>query len=146
MQEQIARIRQWFETLTPHTLMSIAMVYAPEARFQDPFNQVQGVRAIQSVYQHMFEQLSQPRFVITKTLTQDQTCVMIWTFLFSLRVQEYSIEGCTHFELNAQGLIVLHQDYWDAAQQVYEKIPLLGTALRILRRKLSVPAGTKKSL
>jgi hypothetical protein len=36
-------------------------------------------------------------------------------------------------------LIVLHRDFWDAAQQVYEKIPLLGSVVRMIRRKLSLP-------
>jgi hypothetical protein len=36
----------------------------------------------------------------------------------------------------------LHLDHWDAAAQVYEQIPLLGSVLRVLRRKLSLP-GTR---
>jgi hypothetical protein len=35
-------------------------------------------------------------------------------------------------------LIAIHRDYWDAAQELYEKIPVLGAVLRGLRRKLSI--------
>ena len=48
---------------------------------------------------------------------------MTWDFLFKCRGQAQKISGCTYFELNDQGLIILHRDYWDAAQQVYEKNP-----------------------
>jgi hypothetical protein len=57
------------------------------------------------------------------------------------RGQAQQISGCTQFELNDQGLIVLHRDYWDAGQQVYEKIPLLGSVMRMIRRKLSLPTA-----
>ena len=35
-----------FETLTPQTLPALAALYAEEARFRDPFNNVQGRAAI----------------------------------------------------------------------------------------------------
>jgi hypothetical protein len=55
-----------------------------------------------------------------------------------LRGQAYVIEGGTHFGINEQGLIVLHRDYWDASQELYEKIPVSGAVLRLLRKKLSI--------
>ena len=64
---------------------------------------------------------------------------MTWDFYFSCRGKAQSISGCTEFELNTEGLIVLHRDYWDAAAQVYEQIPVLGAILRFLRRKLALP-------
>jgi steroid delta-isomerase len=30
----------------------------------------------------------------------------------------------------------LHRDYWDAAEELYEKIPVLGSILRWLKSKL----------
>jgi steroid delta-isomerase len=67
---------------------------------------------------------------------------MTWDFHFTARAQPMTISGCTQFELNDQGLITLHRDYWDAAQQVYEKVPLLGAVLRLIRRKLALPTLT----
>jgi hypothetical protein len=37
--------------------------------------------------------------------------------------------------LDAQGLIVLHRDYWDAAEELYEKLPVVGALMRWLRRR-----------
>jgi hypothetical protein len=87
----------------------------------------------------MFDTLKQPRFVVTTRVERERDGFMTWDFLFECRGQPHQISGCTQFELNDQGLIVLHRDYWDAAQQIYEKIPLLGSVLRIIRRKLSLP-------
>jgi hypothetical protein len=39
-------------------------------------------------------------------------------------------------EFNAQGLVALHRDYWDAAEELYEQLPLLGTVLRGVKKRL----------
>lgn len=131
-------LAEWFETLTPASLQGIASVYAPNATFRDPFNDLRGVTSVRQVYQHMFETLVEPRFVITSKLIESGNAFMTWRFLFTLRGKAYVIEGGTRFVLDEQGLIAMHRDYWDAAQELYEKIPVLGAVLRGLRRKLSI--------
>lgn len=137
--ERFKVIAAWFENLSPNSLGTVAEIYAADAVFVDPFNTLFGLHAVQAVYQHMFDTLEQPRFVVTQSLAEVNKAFMTWDFHFTTRGRAMKISGCTQFELNEQGLIVLHRDYWDAAQQVYEKIPLLGVVLRALRRKLSLP-------
>ena len=139
MNTRFSDIADWFQTLTPASLERAGEIYAQDALFVDPFNQLTGLASVRAVYQHMFDTLKQPRFVVTKTVESGRHGFMTWDFLFECRGQAQKISGCTQFELNDQGLIVLHRDYWDAAQQVYEKIPLLGSVLRMIRRKLSLP-------
>ena len=38
--------------------------------------------------------------------------------------------------LLADGRVVEHRDYWDAAEQLYEKLPLIGGVLRLLKRSM----------
>ncbi|MGA0584669.1 MAG: nuclear transport factor 2 family protein, partial [Castellaniella sp.] len=35
------------------------------------------------------------------------------------------------------GLVSFHRDYWDAAEELYEKLPVLGRLMRWLRKTLS---------
>jgi hypothetical protein len=87
----------------------------------------------------MFENLTSPRFVITDIIEQRQRVFMAWQFLFEWRGQSFDIAGGTRFELDKQGLIVDHQDYWDVAQGLYEKLPLLGWLLKRLRQRMATP-------
>jgi hypothetical protein len=132
-------IAEWFQTMDPAALLTLEKVYAEDAIFSDPFNDLKGLESVRAVYQHMFDSLDCPRFVVTTTVVEGHRCFMTWDFLFETRKRAFSISGCTQFELNALGLIVVHRDYWDPAQQLYEKIPLLGGVLRRLRRRLSLP-------
>jgi steroid Delta-isomerase len=34
------------------------------------------------------------------------------------------------------GLVTYHRDYWDAAEELYETLPLLGQLLRFIKKKL----------
>jgi hypothetical protein len=141
MSTRFSEIAHSFHTLTPESLERVGEIYAPDAVFIDPFNDLAGLASVRAVYQHMFDTLKQPRFVVTTSVERERDGFMTWDFLFERSGQAHQISGCTQFELNDQGLIILHRDYWDPARQVYEKIPLLGSVLRMIRRKLSLPSA-----
>ncbi len=42
--------------------------------------------------------------------------------------------GLTHLRFNPEGRIVLHQDYWDASAGFFQHVPVLGSAIRAIRR------------
>lgn len=137
--EHVARVIAFFETLTPQTLDQLPQVYAADARFKDPFNDVRGLPAIRGILAHMFVALRQPRFVITRQVTQEADCFLTWDFYFFMdRLSsgtEQKIAGATHLVFDAEGRIELHRDYWDAAEELYEKLPVVGSLMRWLKRR-----------
>ena len=40
MQEALAELVRFYHQLTPETVVQVGMLYAPGARFKDPFNEV----------------------------------------------------------------------------------------------------------
>lgn len=132
-------IINWFETLSPQSLAQIDQIYAEQAHFVDPFNDVNHCKAIRAIYQHMFDTLHQPRFHVTRKIIDGHSACLVWQFTFGLRGQHYAVQGSTVFELNAHGLITVHRDYWDPAHELYEKIPLLGRLMKWLRNTIATP-------
>jgi len=139
METAVDHIVQAFEALTPESVAALDTVYAPNARFKDPFNDVQGLPEIQRIFRHMFVSLDQPRFVITGRIVQGQQCFLTWEFHFCLKrfkpSQPQRILGGSHLVLDSAGLITLHRDYWDAAEELYEKLPLVGGLMRWLKAR-----------
>jgi hypothetical protein len=137
----VIRAVAFFETLTPESVAHIGKFYDPQARFTDPFNSVIGVAAIQKIFAHMFVTLKQPRFVVTQQVCQGTHCFLTWEFRFyfpSYKVgQEQVILGASHLVLGDDGLITVHRDYWDAAQELYEKLPLVGSLMRWLKARVN---------
>lgn len=137
----LQRLVSYFENLSPHSVAQLATVYAPDARFKDPFNDVTGVPAIQGIFTHMFVALTNPRFVITKHVLQGEDCFLTWEFWFAFKSHQPDTEqvilGATHIVFSPQGLVTLHRDYWDAAQELYEKLPLVGALMRWLKKRVN---------
>ena len=129
----------FFENLSPSSLAGIQRYYAPNARFKDPFNDVQGVGAVAQIFLHMFDTLESPRFVVVERVVQGAQCFLTWEFHFRFKAmrkgQDQCILGASHLLLGPDGLVTLHRDYWDAAEELYEKLPLVGSLMRWLKRQ-----------
>ncbi|ODS60605.1 MAG: isomerase [Burkholderiales bacterium RIFCSPHIGHO2_01_FULL_64_960] len=138
-EEAVMRVIAFFENLSPADVATIGQFYAPQARFKDPFNEVVGVTAIQGIFAHMFEALEQPRFVVTGRVVQGQQCFLTWDFLFAFKDFHkgvtQTVRGASHLVLDEQGLVSLHRDYWDAAEELYEKLPVVGALMRWLKKR-----------
>ena len=132
-----ARLARFYETLTPASLASLGEFYAADARFKDPFNEVVGVPAIRRIFEHMFASTDAPRFVVTERVEQGDQAMLGWEFHFGLRGRALTVRGVTHLRFDAEGRVALHRDYWDAAEELYEKLPVLGGLMRALRRRLT---------
>lgn len=135
---RVARVVAMFESITPADVSRMAEFYAPDARFKDPFNEVQGVPAIERVFAHMFVALDAPRFVVRDIVVDGDQCFLTWDFLFRFRRfsrDEQVVRGGSHLRFDAQGRVALHRDYWDAAEELYEKLPLVGALMRWLKKR-----------
>ena len=137
---RVERVIALFEGLTPADLERLGDLYAPDCRFKDPFNEVTGVPAIRGVFEHMYRSLHEPRFVVHEAIAEGSQCFLTWDFLF--RFRRYSSEpqrvrGGSHLVFDDAGRISLHRDYWDAAEELYEKLPAVGALMRWLRRQAS---------
>jgi len=137
---RVQRIVALFEQLAPADLPRLAGIYTPDARFKDPFNEVQGGAAIRRIFEHMFSALEAPRFIIRDVLVQGDQCFLSWDFVFRMKRfngQQQVIHGASHLHLAADGRIASHRDYWDAAEELYEKLPVLGALMRWLKRRVN---------
>jgi hypothetical protein len=136
--EPLARLRRFFETLSVDSVREIGAIYAADAYFKDPFNDVRGVPAIERIFRHMFSQVDAPRFIVHEAVAQGDQAFVTWDFRFRMKrfdLSEQVIRGASHLRFDRSGRVVFHRDYWDAAEELYEKLPVLGTLMRFLRRR-----------
>jgi steroid delta-isomerase len=127
----------WFEQLSPATVDRVPDFYAANAEFKDPFNEVRGTEAIARIFGHMFSQVDAPRFVIGSRFGGGDGVMLLWDFHFRTRgrrPQAICVRGASHLRFDAAGKVVLHRDYWDAAEELYAKLPVLGALMRYLQR------------
>jgi steroid delta-isomerase len=141
----VKQLVQLYEQLTPAHLTQLDHYYAANAHFKDPFNDVNGVDNITRVFTHMFATLTQPRFIITEQLVEGQQAFLSWEFHFRMRRLQPNVDYCIHggtlVRFDTQGLVIMHRDYWDTAEELYAKIPVFGALMRWLRKTASATAN-----
>jgi ketosteroid isomerase-like protein len=136
-EDSLQRLIRFFETINPDNVSQLAQVYSEDVFFKDPFNEVHGLPEVVRIFSHMFDQVDGPRFVVTSHVLQGDQAFLTWDFLFRMKrfsSEEQCIRGATHLRFSADGRANFHRDYWDAAEELYEKLPLLGSLMRGLKR------------
>lgn len=136
-----SRLADAYAGLTRENLPALLALYDEQATFKDPFNEVRGRAAIDRIFRHMFDTLREPRFVVRSAASEGDDAFLTWEMHFSRqgRGDPMVLRGATHLCYSSTGLVVMHRDYWDAAEELYAKLPVLGALMRALRRRLSTP-------
>lgn len=137
---RLARLAQAYEALRRDNLQALLALYAGQALFKDPFNEVRGHAAIERVFAHMFEQLEQPRFAVSHGAVQGDSGFLLWELVFvKASGQPMRICGTSYLEFDGQGLVATHRDFWDPMEEIFAKVPVLGAVARALQNKLRAP-------
>jgi hypothetical protein len=137
--EMLAAYGRYFEDLTPDTLPEIARIATPDMRFRDPFNDVRGiddvVRLLGTMYAH-----GTPRFEILDRALGQSAGYILWRFTNDPGGGRapFMITGMSEIHFAPDGRISEHIDHWDSGGQFYERIPVLGWLIRLVRKRLEL--------
>jgi steroid Delta-isomerase len=139
----LERLSAFYTDINRQSVPQLRELYSADAYFKDPFNEVSDVENIINIFTHMFAQIDKPRFEVLSRIQghgpQKDEAFLIWLFYWKQDKQGRDaapIRGSSHIKFNELGQVVYHRDYWDAAEELYETLPVFGTVLRFLKKKL----------
>lgn len=134
----IRRFVEYYAGLDAQPPAALAALYHPDATLSDPFGQHQGLFAIQRYFTHLLANVEQCRFTIDTPLCDGQRFAVTDHALVAsahCRWRNPALPGCSVVDI--AGEQVLHQrDYYDAGEMIYEHLPLLGWAVRGVKRRV----------
>jgi limonene-1,2-epoxide hydrolase len=133
----VERYARYWETLRPDAVGELRALATPDLLFRDPFNEIRGVERVIAMLEHMFASLAAPVFVVRRIARDGEVAFIRWDFTCTARGRALAIEGVSEIHLASDGRVAAHLDHWDAASQVYARIPLLGGVLQQLRKRLA---------
>jgi steroid Delta-isomerase len=138
--EALLRLVAYFESIQASTVPQLRELYTLDAYFRDPFNEVRGVDAIVEIFAAMYGPLIEPRFQIRESLLEGESAFLTWDFTFRIRrwqpMQVRTIHGSSHLKFTDGGRVHYHRDYWDAAGELYAKLPVIGSVMRALAKRM----------
>ena len=127
---------RYLENLNSKNLDQIGMHVSSDVHFRDPFNDVYGIENMRAIFEEMFENISDIKFVIEDQLQKDDVTIIVWTLSGVLFKKPWIVPGTSRLTFNTDGFLTEHIDFWDSGAGLYEHLPFIGWLPRVLRRKL----------
>lgn len=83
----------------------------------------------------MYANTVAPRFEIVSALGEGDAAFVVWVFHCGVAGRQLTVQGASHLRFNQAGKVVDHRDYWDAAEEMWQHLPLIGKPVAWLRRR-----------
>lgn len=130
----------FFETITPETIDEVRALVTDDVRFKDPFNEVRGIEKLLKILAKIFDDADDIDFKMREQAGDGHVYFLRWHFTCRPKSRflnsPWKVDGISVISLTEAGLIKEHVDYWDAAEQLYQHLPVIGGLLRLVRRPL----------
>ncbi|WP_437884096.1 nuclear transport factor 2 family protein [Pseudomonas sp. LRF_L74] len=141
MTDFLQRFAEGFASLDKHNLERVETLYSADIAFRDPLHEVHGLKELRAYYAQLYANLSALRFVFDAfDELREGEGYLRWTMHYRhprlAGGKPLQLEGCSHL-LWRDGKVYRHRDYFDAGALLYEHIPVLGGAIRLLKRRLA---------
>ncbi len=116
-------------------------VYAEQVHFDDTLKTVRGREALRHYLLDSAAAVEQCRIdVLDVSRNQAGEHLLRWKMLIRFRRLQRGVDhwssGISHLRFDGDGRVVYQQDYWNNADHLYQHIPLLGTLIRLVKRRL----------
>ena len=128
-----------FENLKDiENLEDVLSFYDEKCYFKDPFHNIQSKSLMRKLFVNMFQTVNNPRFTDLKMLSDGSIIVLSWTFIFERKGKKIQtcIKGSSWIQVNEEGYISHHHDYWDSVE-LFQTFKLLRLPLQFIKRIFS---------
>jgi hypothetical protein len=116
----------------------IEHVYEENMVFKDSFHTINGIDDFKEYCASLYENLNACEFDFHKSWVTENDAMLTWTMHYShprLRGGEtISVEGASQICFNDK--IYSHQDYFDGGRLLYEHVPVLGSVISYLKKRM----------
>ena len=139
-EDLVSAFKRVYQQLNAITLGQglIESVYDERMNFEDSFHAIEGREAFIAYCESLYENVQQIDFVFHEQWIKPGQAMLTWTMTYRhprlKRGQEIEVQGATHLRFDEK--ITFHQDFFDGGQLLYEQIPLLGTLIQGLKKRM----------
>ena len=139
--EAIARFENFLGHLDEKTARDeTTKVYAPEAFLNDTLKTVHSSAAIRDYFIKTAQGLDSMTVTFDDVAVSGHNYYFRWTMDTRMKHlakgRNVRTIGVTLVRFDPQGRVLIHQDFWDSAQGVWDHVPVLGSMIRWIQSKI----------
>ncbi|MDG5500323.1 nuclear transport factor 2 family protein [Marinobacter sp. BGYM27] len=136
----LERFTRLFNQMSSDHLGDLEGVYHKDVRFTDPFTTVGGLTALKQYFEGAYSNVISCHFEFSKPIENGAEICLPWIMTLQHRRLKggdaITVNGISHLVIT-DNRIISHRDYFDAGELLYENLPVLGGAVRWLRKHAS---------
>ena len=136
------RFSDFFGPLTEQSVRSgIPRAYAPELWFNDTLKTITDCAELERYMVETAHNVEHCRAVVdTWSLSREGDVLVRWHMLIRFkrfaRGRDTESMGISLLRLDDEGRIAFQQDFWNAADGLFQHVPVLGTMIRAIKRRV----------
>ncbi len=138
--EYSQRIENAFNQFNGSNVSVLKGFYDPAVHFQDPLVDLEGYEKIEAYYIGLYKNVDSIAFEFTEFLTAGDSVAAQWKMTLQAkglnRGAPFTIPGASFFKFGPSGLVIFHRDYVDLSAMIYERLPVLGSIVNLVKKAL----------
>jgi ketosteroid isomerase-like protein len=127
-----------FNRLSRTNLALLDELYAPDVVFTDPFHHIEGLEGLRAYFARQYEDVIRCSFTFEDRVVQGGTAMLAWTMHLDharfCKGRTIHLPGASHIRFAGQ--VTYHRDYFDAGEFLYERVPVVGTLVRLIKARI----------
>lgn len=134
----IESFKAFYKDVKHPQLDKIDDIYANDVLFKDPVHELRGVEVLHSYLSEMSMNVRNGRFEYLDQIISDGTAYIKWNMHFihpKLGTKTITVRGMSQVQFNDR--IYFHEDVYDLGQLIYEHVPVLGSVVKGLKKRLA---------
>jgi steroid Delta-isomerase len=123
--DRLTSILAAFGTDNARALDEMDALYAPDVRFEDPLQRVDGASAFRSMNERLIARAAYARFDDVEIVGDERRVMATWVMIYKPKLgPEIRVPGASDIRAEG-GRVVYHRDYWDILGAVMSGFPLI---------------------
>lgn len=135
--ECIYKLISYFEALSDNKNTPISSFYDNGIIFKDPIHEIESIVLLEEYFQKLNRNLKSGGFTFKNIEVTDHKCYLEWDMEVELYRPNKRVFSSGISVLTFTNKVVHHRDYFDAGELFYEHVPILGSMIRFIKRKIA---------
>lgn len=130
-----------YKRIDKNQLHLLDEIYTKDIIFVDPAHRIEGLDNLHAYFAGLYDNISSISFSFSHCILQENAGYLQWHMQFCHpklnRGNAINLSGVSFIRFSSTDKVFFHQDFFDLGAMLYEHIPLIGGAIRRIKRRLA---------
>lgn len=129
-----------YTRLQADNLHLLAEIYSPDIHFTDPAHELRGLQQLEEYFRNLYANITHIQFEFFHPHRVEDEGYVQWRMAFSHprlhKGKHINVHGATFLQFAKNNKVYIHRDYFDLGAMLYQHLPILGPAVKMINRRL----------